>query len=86
MTASLTVPDIPASLHAWLQEQAAVNHRSVGREVIFLLDTIRLGQPANTGISVARLLEIGAQCANAPDLDTRSVDELMPYDAAGLPD
>lgn len=31
------------------------------------------------------LLEIGARCAALPDLDPRSADEILGYDANGLP-
>ena len=32
-----------------------------------------------------QLLEIGRRCAALPDLDTRSPDEILGYDAAGVP-
>ncbi len=31
------------------------------------------------------LLEIGTRCAALPDLDTRSAEEILGYDADGLP-
>lgn len=32
-----------------------------------------------------RILELGQQCAALPDLDPRSPDEILGYDAAGVP-
>jgi antitoxin VapB len=37
-----------------------------------------------SGDLTARLLEIGAHCAALPDCDTRSPDEIVGYDNAGL--
>ena len=33
----------------------------------------------------AEILEIGRRCAALPDLDTRTVDEILGYDEHGLP-
>jgi antitoxin VapB len=33
----------------------------------------------------AEILEIGARCAALPDLDVRPADEILGYDAHGLP-
>jgi antitoxin VapB len=85
MSTTLTVHNIPAELHSWLLTQAASNHRSIDNEVIVLLDTIRTNKPAKPKISAARLMEIAAQCAAAPDLDTRSPEAIIGYDDAGLP-
>ena len=34
---------------------------------------------------VAEMLEIGQRCAALPDLDTRTAEEIIGYDEAGLP-
>jgi antitoxin VapB len=33
----------------------------------------------------AEILKIGERCASLPDLDTRTADEILGYDAHGLP-
>jgi antitoxin VapB len=47
-------------------------------------------QPANRSIRTQTqlekdLLRIARQCASLPDLDTRTADEILGYDAEGLP-
>jgi plasmid stability protein len=85
MSATLTVHNVPSELHSWLLTQATDNHRSIDSEVIGLLDAIRANKLAKPKISAARLMEIAAQCAAAPDLDTRSPEAMIGYDASGLP-
>ena len=34
----------------------------------------------------SEILAIGTRCAGLPDLDTRSADEILGYDADGLPE
>ena len=47
------------------------------------LSRVRRGQ---TGRSLsAEIMEIGKRCASLPDLDTRTADEILDYDAHGLP-
>jgi len=46
----------------------------------------RLRRERGGGRSLAaELLEIGKRCAALPDLDTRTADEILGYDAHGLP-
>jgi antitoxin VapB len=44
-------------------------------------ERLRRGKPARLS---DRLLEIGAHCAALPDFDTRSPDEIVGYDEAGM--
>jgi antitoxin VapB len=41
-------------------------------------------QPAGRSLA-EEILEIGRRCAALPDLDTRTADEILGYDEAGLP-
>jgi len=45
----------------------------------------RLGRRGGRGELSAQLLAIGAHCAALPDLDSRSAEEILGYDARGLP-
>jgi antitoxin VapB len=47
------------------------------------LQKLREAQPDRN--LVEDLMEIGRRCAALPDLDTRSADEILGYDDAGLP-
>lgn len=44
-------------------------------------ERLKRGEPAGLA---TRLLAIGEHCAAAPDLDPRSVDEILGYDEDGL--
>jgi antitoxin VapB len=44
-------------------------------------ERLRRGQPARLA---DRLMEIGRHCAALPDVDTRSPDEIVGYDEAGM--
>ena len=45
----------------------------------------RVAQGAGRGRLAAQLLAIGAHCAALPDLDNRSAEDILGYDAHGLP-
>ncbi len=45
----------------------------------------RLRHARATGSLAAELLEIGRRCADLPDLDGRTPDEILGYDEHGLP-
>jgi antitoxin VapB len=44
-------------------------------------ERFRRGQPSDLA---ARLREVGEHCARLPDIDTRTPDEILGYDATGL--
>lgn len=49
-------------------------------------ESLRRIRRASNGRRLAdELLEIGARCADLPDLDRRSADEILGYDEHGLP-
>lgn len=85
--ATLTLRDVPDDLHDWLKRQAEVHHRSVNKEVLALLETLR-GQPGavwSPEERYQRLMEISRSGAARPVLDTRSEDEILGYDENGVP-
>jgi len=47
------------------------------------LQRVRRGRAAPS--LAEEIMEIGKRCAALPDLDTRSVDEILGYDEHGLP-
>jgi len=83
---TLTLRDLPQQLHAWLKRQASAHRRSVNQEVIALLEAVRstTGERAPK-LRAEELLEIGRRCAALPELDTRSVDDILGYDEHGVP-
>lgn len=84
--ADLTMRGVPDELHLWLKRQAEAHHRSVNKEVIVLLESIRDGSvPAQPRPSAADILARARRFAELPVLDNRSADALIGYDANGLP-
>jgi plasmid stability protein len=82
----MTLRDIPEDLHAWLKRQAEAHHRSVNKEVIVLLDTVRKAPTAGRGrATVEEIMAISRRGAALPIRDRRSDDEILGYDANGVP-
>lgn len=84
---TITLRDVPEELHGWLKKQAKTHHRSVNKEVIALLETLR-GCPEphlSADEKFERLMAISRRCAVLPILDHRSEDEILGYDENGIP-
>ena len=85
---TITVRDLPSDLHVWLKQQAAAHHRSVNKEIVVLLDSLRIrrGQRALTPAErLARIQEIAERCAQTPEIDTRTADEIVGFAEDGTP-
>jgi hypothetical protein len=85
--ATLTLRDVPDDLHDWLKRQAEAHHRSVNKEVIALLETLRgqRGAMWSPEERYARLMKISRAGAARPVLDTHSEDDILGHDEDGLP-
>lgn len=70
---TMTLRDLPDDLHEWLKRQAEAHHRSVNKEVIALLESLRTRpQRALTPDEKrARIEEISRRSAALPVLDKR---------------
>lgn len=84
--ATLTIRDLPDDLHGWLKQQAEAHHRSVNKEVIAVLESLR-GQSAvpQTKPTVEEIMAIARRFSSLPVLDDRSDDEIIGYDENGIP-
>ena len=84
--ATMTLRDVPDELHSWLKQQAEAHHRSVNKEVIAVLDSLRrqnvLPQARPT---VEEIMAIAHRFSSLPALDDRSDDEIVGYDENGIP-
>lgn len=84
--ATMTLRDVPDELHSWLKQQAEAHHRSVNKEVIAVLDSLRrqnvLPQARPT---VEEIMAIAHRFSSLPVLDDRSDDEIVGYDENGIP-
>ncbi|HYN78570.1 MAG TPA: Arc family DNA-binding protein [Lamprocystis sp. (in: g-proteobacteria)] len=84
--ADLTIRGVPDELHAWLKEQARAHHRSVNREAIALIESMRAGTaPARLRPSAQAILARASRFASLPVLDARTANEILGYDDNGLP-
>lgn len=84
---TMTLRDLPEDLRDWLKRQAEAHHRSVNKEVIALLESLR-SRPERALTQEekrARIEEISRRSAALPVLDKRSEDEILGYDENGLP-
>ena len=84
---------LPETLQNRLKQSAQINHRSVNKQAVVLLEQALAAQtvvPATVPADVfnqrvAALMAIGKSFAALPVLDTRTDDEIMGYDDYGLP-
>lgn len=84
--ATLTIRDIPDELHGWLKQQAEAHHRSVNKEVIAALESLRgQGVPAQAKPTVEEIMSIAHHFSSLPVLDDRTDDEIIGYDENGIP-
>lgn len=84
--ADLTIRGLPDELHQQLKQLAEAHHRSVNRETIALIERAMAnnlnGKPR---LSTADVIARAQRFASLPVLDGRNADELVGYDADGLP-
>lgn len=84
--ADLTIRGLPDELHQRLKQLADVHHRSVNRETIALIERAMAGSlNENPRLSAAEIIAKAQRFASLPVLDGRNADELVGYDADGLP-
>jgi plasmid stability protein len=84
--ADLTIRGLPDELHRYLKQQAEVNHRSINRETIALIESAMKGVvQGKPRLSAAEILARASRFASLPVLDARSADAIVGYDADGLP-
>ena len=84
---------LPEPLQNRLKQSAQINHRSVNKQAVVLLEQALAAQtivlatvPADVfNQRVAALMAIGKSFAALPVLDTRTDDGIMGYDDYGLP-
>jgi len=84
--ADLTIRGLPDELHQQLKQLADAHHRSVNRETIALIERAMAGSLSEKPrLSAAEIILKAQRFASLPVLDGRGVDELIGYDANGLP-
>jgi len=84
--ADLTIRGFPDELHRRLKQLANAHHRSVNREVIALIERAMAGGlDEKPRLSAAEIIAKAQRFASLPVLDGRGADELIGYDADGLP-
>ena len=84
--ASMTLRDIPDDLHRWLKQQAQAHHRSINKETIAALESVRRQNSARMPKpTVEEIMAIARRLSSQPLLDSRSADEIIGYDENGIP-
>lgn len=84
--ADLTIRGLPDELHQRLKQLADAHHRSVNRETIALIERAMASNlNEKPRLSAAEIIAKAQRFASLPVLDGRGADELVGYDADGLP-
>ena len=84
---------LPETLQNRLKQSAQINHRSVNKQAVVLLEQALATQPLAPAAlpadvidqRTAVLMAIGKAFAALPVLDSRSDEEILGYDDDGLP-
>jgi len=77
---------VSGALRTWLKQQARADDRSVNRDATALIESILADSaPARSRPSAQDILARADRYASLPVLDTRTADEIIGYDEAGLP-
>ncbi len=84
--ATMTIRDVPDELHSWLKQQAEAHHRSVNKEVIVVLDSLRKQNVVpQARPTVEEIMASAHRFYSLPVLDDRSDEEIVGYDENGIP-
>lgn len=84
--ADLTIRGLPDELHRYLKQSAEAHHRSVNRETIALIERAMAGNlDSKPRLSAAEVMAMAKPFASLPVQDGRAADDLLGYDADGLP-
>ncbi|AUB79514.1 FitA-like ribbon-helix-helix domain-containing protein [Candidatus Thiodictyon syntrophicum] len=86
---TITLHDVPETLHQRLQQRATIHHWPIDKEVILLLEQLlakgAAPAPQSPEERFAAIIDISRRCAALPELDSRSADEIVGYDENGWP-
>lgn len=85
MPADMLIKQMPDDLKAWIAAEALRHHRSMNKEALAQLEAaraLRAAPPRADGHDIDGLL---ARFRALPELDRRTADEILGYDAHGLP-
>ncbi len=88
MMITFTLEGVPTDLYNWVKRQAEAHHHSINDELISLLENCRDNTENSLELSsddrFAAIMNISRRCPTTlPQLDSRSPDEIVGYDANG---
>ena len=85
MAVDMLIKKMPEELKGWIAAEARSHRRSLNQEAIALLERARAQTGGGARAGVEEVATIVARLQARPLLDQRSADEILGYDANGLP-
>ena len=85
MPVDMLIKQMPDDLKAWIAAEARRHHRSMNKESLMLLETARAQRVGRPRADEGDIDVVLARFRALPELDRRSADEILGYDANGLP-
>ncbi|WP_295391024.1 hypothetical protein [uncultured Thiodictyon sp.] len=86
---TITLHDVPETLHQRLKQRASIHHWPIDQEVILLLEQLlakgAAPAPQSSEERFAAIMDISQRCAALPEFDPRSADEIVGYAEKGWP-
>ena len=69
---------LPASYRHWREDRPV-------KVIVLVDDEMRQSPPLDSNQRLSAILDVSRRCAASPELDPRGADEIIGYDANGLP-
>lgn len=85
MPVDMLIKQMPDDLKAWIAAEARRHHRSMNKESLMLLETVRAQRVGRPRAEKGEIEVMLARFRALPDIDRRTADEILGYDANGLP-
>ncbi|WP_139266678.1 hypothetical protein [Cylindrospermopsis raciborskii] len=87
MMITFTLEGVSTDLYNWVKRQAEAHHHSINDELISFLENCRDNTENSLELTsddrFAAIMNISRRCRTLPQLDSRSPDEIVGYDANG---
>jgi plasmid stability protein len=84
MPNDMLIKQMPEDLKSWIADEARRHHRSMNKEAVALLETVRAQRASPERATEGDINAVLKRFRALPDLDRRTADEILGYDDIGL--
>lgn len=84
MPTDMLIKQMPEDLKSWIADEARRHHRSMNKEAVALLETVRAQRAGPARAAEGDIHAVLKRFRALPVLDRRTADEILGYDDTGL--